>query len=182
VNVDLRGVDYFTPRELVLGAAWDVAGFTLSAELGWQNWAALDQVASNVEVDVSLGIDVPIVTRPLPPPGFSDVLVPRGGVERRVDLGHERELALRAGYSFVRSPVPEQTGTTSMADADRHLVSLGAGFTFRDVGVPIGIELALQAQLLERRETYKTSPLEPGGDFTTGGAVYFVSIGARTEL
>ena len=38
------------------------------------------------------------------------------------------ELTLRAGYIYLQSPVPEETLAPTLPDADRHVVSVGAGW------------------------------------------------------
>jgi long-chain fatty acid transport protein len=41
------------------------------------------------------------------------------------------ELVLRAGYSFIETPVPGSTITPILPDADRHVIGLGAGYTIK---------------------------------------------------
>lgn len=176
------GLNYFTPRELTLGASKDLDTWTFSAELGWQQWSEIRQVAYLVEVDVDLGIDAPVRTFRAPDPGWSDTLVPRVGAEKRLRVGPKHWLALRAGYWFVQSPVPEQTGLTNFADASRHVTTAGAGLSFPDLGLPVTAEIALQAHWLVRREMKKGDDTAPGGDFDAGGRVLAGAVGLRTEL
>jgi hypothetical protein len=176
------GLNYFTPREITAGASTDLDDWTLSAELGWQQWSRIRQVAYLVEVDVNLGIDTPVRTFQAPDPGWHDTLVPRVGLERRLRVGRDHWLALRAGYWFVQSPVPEQTGLTNFADASRHVTTAGAGISFPELGIPVTVELALQGHFLVRREMKKGEGLQPGGDFDTGGQVFAGAMGLRTEL
>jgi long-chain fatty acid transport protein len=39
------------------------------------------------------------------------------------------EVTLRAGYIFLQSPVPDETFSPTIPDADRHVVSVGLGYT-----------------------------------------------------
>lgn len=39
-----------------------------------------------------------------------------------------KDVTLRAGYIFLQSPVPDMTLAPTLPDADRHVVSVGAGF------------------------------------------------------
>jgi long-chain fatty acid transport protein len=176
------GLNYFTPRELTLGASHDLDAWTFSAELGWQQWSEIRQVAYLVEVDINLGIDAPVRTFKAPDPNWSDTLVPRVGVEHRLRVGRKQWLPLRAGYWFVQSPVPEQTGLTNFADASRHVLTAGAGLTFDELGFPLTAEVALQMHLMQRRQMHKGDALQPGGDFDVGGQVYAGAFGLRTEL
>lgn len=185
VFVSVQNVDYFTPRELALGGEWAPGPWTFALELAWQQWSTLRQLASDVEIAADLGIDVTILAFAFPRPNFRDVWMPRAGVERRFALEHDRQFALRGGYWFARSPVPDQTGLTSYADADRHCATLGIALRWEDWGAPITAELALQGQFAVRRDTRKDQrvvPHIPEGDFTTGGAVWVASVGARVEL
>ena len=37
----------------------------------------------------------------------------------------------RAGYAFIESPIPDETIAPILPDADRHVLSLGIGYTFK---------------------------------------------------
>jgi len=39
-----------------------------------------------------------------------------------------KDVTLRAGYIYLESPVPEETLAPTLPDADRHVISIGAGF------------------------------------------------------
>jgi long-chain fatty acid transport protein len=176
------GFNYFTPRELALGGSFDLYDWTFAAELGWQQWSRLSQVALEIELEVDLTIDTPVEAFDAPAAGFQDVFIPRAGLEYRLPLGDERQLSFRGGYAFVPSPVPDQSGLTSYGDSDRHVMTAGGGFRFEDLwGIPLTPELVLQLQLLERREMRKQET-QPGGDFSTGGAVYVAAVGMRAEI
>ena len=65
-------------------------------------------------------------------------------------------LALRAGYAFIETPVPDSTITPLLPDADRHALSVGAGYS-------IGghtLDLAYTYSIYEDRES--SNPLLPG--------------------
>jgi len=176
------GQNYFTPREVALGAAADLAAWTLLAELTFQQWSELEQVSYDVELDVDLGIDTPVFGFTEPEPRWHDVLSPHFGIERDVDLGSDRELTLRAGYWYAPTPVPDQPGLTSFADSNRHVLTLGSGFRFGDIGLPLTVEVAGQLHMLEEREMRKASVVEPGGNHRIDGRVLAVFCGLRLEL
>jgi long-subunit fatty acid transport protein len=109
-------------------------------------------------------------------PGYQDTLVWRAGVEWRP----LEPLALRAGYQFRPTPVPDQTSGTNIVDANAHVVALGLGVTFRLPLVfnqPITADLGYQAQLLEQRAAIKTNPQDEVGDWTASGAVHALALG-----
>jgi hypothetical protein len=86
-----------------------------------------------------------------PDPGFVDVPVVGFGLE--ADVG--RGFLARTGYAMHVSPVPEQTGLSRLADADRHVVGLGVGWARG--GIPrdndkTEIALGVQGQHLTPRD------------------------------
>jgi len=182
IGINIVGVNYFTPRELALGGSFDLYNWTFAAELGWQQWSRLSQVGLEIKLALDLDIDTPVDAFDLPAPGFRDVFIPRAGLEYRLPLPDERQLAFRSGYAFVPSPVPDQSGITSYGDNDRHVITAGGGFRFEDFwGIPLTPELVLQLQLLQRREMGKQG-IQPGGGFSTGGVVYVAAAGVRAEI
>jgi hypothetical protein len=131
----------FIPRQLVLGGSWRASKqLSVGLDVTWVNWSAYEspvsQSSSVLDVDVPAGFDLPPNPKPTKKldPGFENRLVPRIGLEYRLPLRRRLELPLRAGYVFERSPVPPQTGRTNFADADRHVLSLGAGFIWSEPG------------------------------------------------
>ncbi|HPF98684.1 MAG TPA: outer membrane protein transport protein [Kiritimatiellia bacterium] len=45
------------------------------------------------------------------------------------DWGVTKAVTLRAGYMFIESPIPDETLAPTLPDADRHVLSVGAGYT-----------------------------------------------------
>ncbi len=94
-------------------------------------------------------------------PQWKDILIPRVGCEWRI----VPNVALRTGYFFEPSPVPGQTKTSNYIDNDRHVVSLGVGYTCRDplhiVREPITIDLVAQYIHLSHRVTTKAQGYGP---------------------
>ena len=124
------------------------------------------------------GLDAPAEGQDrVQPPGFQDTLNVHAGAEWRAlhDV-----LALRAGYQFRPSPVPDQTTGTNIIDCTTHAVTAGFGLTFKLPAVfarPVTIDAAYQAQVLVPRTATKTSPLDPVGDWTASGVVHSVAVG-----
>ncbi|GIW73356.1 MAG: hypothetical protein KatS3mg102_2898 [Planctomycetota bacterium] len=114
--LDLEAVTLFQPQQLALGLAIDpVPALTIALDLTWQNWSAFE--------------DPFITVRPVlgqTDPDFDDALVPRAGIEWRASDA----VALRAGYWFQPTPIPEQRGETNLLDNDKHVFTLGVGWTW----------------------------------------------------
>lgn len=139
-------------------------------------------------------------------PGFSDTLTLRTGLWVSQDwTGSKRPgkvftTRLSGGYSFVPSPVPDQTGLTNYMDSDRHVLSGGLGVRIfpKPAAGPIEFELAAQTQQLVTRTVQKDPglvsdtdgdgfldyprgyPLE--GKVTSSGSVWVVSVGATMQF
>jgi hypothetical protein len=98
---------FLEPDELVFGAWWrPVDRLAISADVSWARWSAFVTIHDQK-----------------PDPGFDDTMNVRVGIE-----AHATDfLDVRGGWAFEPSPVPEQIGITNFVDADRHVITLGAG-------------------------------------------------------
>jgi long-chain fatty acid transport protein len=177
--ISLRALNLYTPHKVALGAAADLSpDFTLSAELDWIGWSYFKGAVPDLKVLVNLTITPPLVDVLFPQPHFNDQWVPRIGAELRRRFGAHLDFAARLGYAYERSPVPDQTGLTSLADNDRHVLSLGAGLGLRDLisilPKPLRLDVALQLHELEPRTTVKSRPFL-GGSFSSGGWLLHLS-------
>jgi len=177
--IALRASNYFTPRKLAAGVAVDVANdIALTADVQWNDWSAHPGLAPDLRVRVNLDTAPPLVQTPRPSPAFRDTIDVRAGAQWR---GHTRgvEVAARAGYAFIPSPVRDQTGVTSIADNDRHVLALGAGATIPSwhpiLVRPVTLDVALQWHHLRRRLTRKRVRDYPGDAFSSAGDILFVT-------
>ncbi|MFI5288392.1 MAG: OmpP1/FadL family transporter [Polyangia bacterium] len=172
--ISLRAINFYTPQKVSLGAAIDLdPSLTVSAELDWVDWSAFEGALPDLRVLAALGISPPLVQALFPSPRFNDVWTPRLGAEWRHDLSPRVGFSARFGYAYEHSPVPPQTGLTSFADNDRHIVALGAGVELRRLlsflPRPVRLDVALQLHELTARTTVKDPRVFPGEGFTSGG-------------
>ena len=173
--ISLRAVNYFTPHRVNAGIAIDVTEeLTLTGELGWQGWSRFSGGVPDLRVLVALGISPPLVPALFPEDHFQDVWTPRVGAEWQTRMGRA-DFAVRAGYAYEPSPVPEQTGLTSFADTDRHIVGFGLGLTLRAfqpiLTRPVSFDLGAQWQHLASRLTIKDQEIYPGVTLRSAGEV-----------
>lgn len=98
----------------------------VEADVEWVQFSKYD------ELSLDAGRNNPLVQRP----GSVNPMAPVAVPQRWDDiwtygLGAEwdvrSDLTLRAGYIFLESPVPETTLAPTLPDADRHVISVGAG-------------------------------------------------------
>lgn len=180
------GTSTYVPREAVVGAAFDIKKLTIGAELAFQNWAALTNVAAGIITDFNedeLGIEVPATSFVQTEPGYRNTFSPRAIASYDFDVDIYT-ITLRGGYSFVPTPVPEQRGLTNFADSNRHVVGLGGTFAFYWPYIKSNVEFDLGAQLqrVTRREMEKDNPVSPGGDLSIRGMVYGISAAGRISF
>ena len=137
-DMNIEGTAQFDPRQVSVALSWDPLCW-LSAEAGvlWKEWSAFPPPIANTTPSVPAQ----------PPPGFRDTWTTRAGVEARLALSQEWELAGRAGYFFEPTPVPEQRGAHNFLDNDRHVWSLGVGGRFHLPGDGEAEGLSLRADL-----------------------------------
>jgi long-subunit fatty acid transport protein len=174
--VTARATNYFTPHKFVGGLAVDaLPNLTIGGELTWSNWAAYPSGVADIRALVALDITPPLVQTDVPPAEFTNTLGGRLGAEYVLG-GKRTHYALRGGYAYIPSPVPEQTGLTSFADNDRHVVSLGFGIDLADwkpiLTRPIELSVALQWHHLQSKLTVKDASQFPGEAFSSGGDIF----------
>ncbi|MFN7952599.1 MAG: hypothetical protein U0610_12820 [bacterium] len=168
---------YYTPQQVAAGVAWDpTSEVTVSADLTWWNWGAAEDpgVRGVVKVGGALGALLPVPTIRAPiDPDFHDVVTPRVGIEWRPPEAPLGLVAIRVGYGYEPTPTPRPLGVQNLLDSDKHVVSAGLGFRFRD---PWGIllhdaDLDVHGQYFDfaRRTADKTDPTDPVGDLVFGG-------------
>jgi len=107
-----------------------------------------------------------------PDPEFIDVPMVGLGLEADVGSGFKA----RTGYAYHVSPVPNQTGLSRLADADRHVVGMGLGWARG--GIPrdndkTEIALGVQGQRLAPRDV-------AGSELS--GWIWTMSTGVVTRL
>lgn len=159
----------------------------LAFDLTWARWSGYENPAASIEFALDVGdfndlVDIPEAP-PLPDPHFSDIAVPRLGLEYAAWRCEERELALRAGYAWERSPVPEQIGETNFIDNDKHILGAGAGLTLAGVSdillQPFTLDATVALTMLAPRVHRKLSPIDPVGDFESGGRIWQFGLSSR---
>jgi len=104
-----------------------------------------------------------------PDPKWKDTLIPRFGMEYRPLAG----LAVRFGYFFEPSPVPDQCKASNYIDNDRHVFSTGIGYTFSDplriVWNPMTVDLVFQYIHMPTRTTTKDPAFFPYSGYEASG-------------
>ena len=195
-RIDARGAEasHFTPAQLNAGLSIRPSSrLLLAASLTWARWSQYKEYTPRVKLLLTgvppgtpghLGDWVEIFEYPIPPPNFSDILIPAFGMEYRALTSRHVDLDLRLGYFFRPTPVPDQTGLTNFIDSDIHAPSGGLGITLKDlfrvVTKPLSLDVHFQYQIMTRRNTLKDSPADPIGDYQSEGSI--LNMGATLKV
>jgi long-chain fatty acid transport protein len=106
------------PPTAAFGVAYTYERFTIEADLDWTFWSSFQELKiTNASVPQYNVVRAQ---------NWRDVCAFRLGLEYRVT----DPIALRAGYSYDPTPVPAETLSPLLPDADRNYYTLGAGFKF----------------------------------------------------
>lgn len=180
--------DLFQPAQVNAGLdARLTSRLALAFDLTLARWSAFENPAASIELDLDVDdfndlVDIPDAPA-LPDPHFSDIAIPRLGLEYTAWRCQGDELALRAGYAWEPSPVPEQIGETNFIDNDKHILGAGAGLTLAgrsDILLqPFTLDATVALTLLDPRVHRKLSPIDPVGDFESGGRIWQAGLSSR---
>jgi long-chain fatty acid transport protein len=113
------------PATAAVGASYNFGRLTVEADLDWTFWSSFKELR--------------ITNSSLPQynvvraQNWRDVMALRAGLEYRVT----DPIALRLGYSYDPTPVPAETLSPLLPDADRNYYTAGAGFKFGNWTVDI---------------------------------------------
>ena len=178
----------FSPRQLVLGLAYSGARFLVEADLGWIQWSRFPSPTAVIQATVDIpGFDFPLPDSDAPSqPGFTDIFVPRIGIEGIPFKSTHAELVVRGGYFFEQTPAPDQPGDTNFVDMDKHGVSVGLGLSLFNLTEVLPKPLRLDATALliylPRRNYAKASAADPVGDYHASGMIYGGSMTVSLEF
>jgi len=176
-----------SPWHLTLGLALRPVPFLLlAADLEFARWSELGSPGPQSSTVTEWPGGPAVTAAPQrSDPNYGDTLSPRLGAELELRVHPALELAVRGGYRYEPSPLPPQTGSSTLLDAPRHTLALGLGLGLPRLAAHTGIrpslDLALRWLLLEGRAGDKDysalSPWEQG----FGGSVlaFGLTLGVR---
>jgi len=110
------------PPSVTFGAAYSrIKPFTFLFDVTWTGWSTFDQL--KVDLETPLAGAFSLVT----PKDWRDAWAFRFGVNYEIKPG----LKVRAGYIYDMTPVPNHTFDPQLADANRHVFTIGKEFTYK---------------------------------------------------
>ena len=183
--ISIRALNFYTPRKLSFGAAFDATDhLTLAADASYYNWANFAGGVPDLKILVDLMFAPTLLDGTFPADRLHDTMTVRAGGEWRTSVGTDREAALRAGVAYEPSPLPPQVLETSFADGDRVIVTGGAGVRWARIpGIlekPFGVDAAIEWHKLLGQTTQKVDPALPG--FSTGGSMLHFALTATAAF
>ena len=104
----------------IIGAGYGISltdAIRLEANLEWLEWSVNDTQTANLGANGSQSVSQ----------DWDNTLTFALGGDWRFSEGW----VVRAGYAFIESPIPDETMAPILPDADRHVLSLGLGYTFK---------------------------------------------------
>jgi long-chain fatty acid transport protein len=107
------------PAVLGLGYGFEASEkLRLGADVEWIGFSDYDVLP------LDAGANTPLLPAPAIPQDWEDSWTFGFGGDYRLS----DELVLRAGYIFIESPIPDETFSPTLPDADRHVLSVGLGY------------------------------------------------------
>jgi long-chain fatty acid transport protein len=152
-TMHIAGTAQYDPMQMQLEAAFLATGWLkVLVGLTWKHWSAYQNPVENATTG----------TPPQPAPGYHDTVVPRVAAEGHRDVARGRvRLTGRLGYYFEWSPAP-QGPDRALLDADRHVLTFGAGLELLRGAFTFALDLFGQWHHLDGNP-------RAGGDFGTFG-------------
>ncbi len=151
--VSIRGTnDYTPPTAWAALAIHPAAWLDLLLQATYVMWHRANPFYADLRMLVDLGEGPSALGGVAPPGKLKDRWVLSAGLEGRIPVLGGCTLALRGGYQYRPTPVPDQSGWTSYADSDVHLASAGLGFaTWQGRSVQLRVGWAFQVQRIVER-------------------------------
>lgn len=184
---ELNSTPQFTPAEWTLSASKRMSDrWTVSADVSYIEWSAYKNPFGDTVINSFIAGGGEEFA------GFENKIVPKLGAEYtwRTKKSMFRRFALRGGYFYSPSPVPDQVGDTNYADSNRHGISFGFGTSINNPWTEaapvsesqwIDFDLFVQLNYLERRDITKNSSTNIGAPgYTAGGNIWVY--GLHTSL
>ncbi len=187
ITGELNSFPQFSPAEWTLSAAKQLNDrLSLALDLSYVQWSAYKNPFGDGNINsFTFGSGNAGA-------GFDDTIMPKLGAEYswRTKKSAFKQWALRSGYFYAPTPVPDQSGNTNFADSDRHGISFGFGTSVTNPWAAasdkieqdwIDFDLYVQLNHLVRRDIIKTNALSLGAPgYTTGGNIW--TYGLHTSL
>jgi long-chain fatty acid transport protein len=114
------------PQSVALGAAFrPLPQLEIEANALWVDWSKFQEIR----------IRLPDMTDSVAIQDYSDKVTFALGVDYKLT----KDAAVRAGYIYDPTPIPDTSLTAQLPDADRHDLTVGGSYSFGDFDVHLGV-------------------------------------------
>lgn len=171
--ISIRGTSDYTPHTLWAALSFSpIARLQIHVRWAWVMWSRANPFFARMRMMLDVGGDPSFLQSMVPEGDLRDAWVLSVGVEGAIPLPHQWTLTPRAGYQYRPTPVPAQSGFTTYADSDVHVMATGLGFSSSPANpVQLTLGWALQVQRLVPRTTTKDPAVHVIQDFEIQGWV-----------
>ena len=155
------------PQIIGAGVAFQATDtFQLIADVNWNNWSVYEDIDFDFQDETSYFPDTEN------PRDWEDTWTFRLGGEYLL----KERIALRAGYLFDQSPIPDKSIGPELPTSDRHGITLGFGYTWDKVA----LDLAYSHLFIKDRSVSESirSP-EAVGDYESAANIFVASLGFK---
>lgn len=150
------------PANLFAGVAYDFSEcFTLEADLQYVAWSAYKEL----KIEFSQGVAGQ--TTVSDPGDYEDTFLIRLGGEYRLN-----ELALRAGFIYDATPIPDKTLGPRLPDGNRYEGTIGLGYAFSEM---FRVDVAYQFIQMEERTVTDPNPFP--GTYKSSANLFGLNLG-----
>ena len=166
------------PLTLPPSVTWGIAyarlkPFTFEFDTTWTGWSTYNDLKAKLDSTIPVnGVPSSVVTTP---EKWHDAFAFRFGVNYEIMAG----LKIRAGYIYDLTPVPDDTFSPQLPDANRHIFTVGGDYTYKSITLGIAYNYILQ----EGRDkssviTYNgvPAPLQADGRYNSSTQVLATSL------
>jgi long-chain fatty acid transport protein len=149
------------PATFALGAAYTIGKLTVEADADWTFWSSFSSLP------ITIQNPVPTLPSTDNPKNWEDVVAFRFGVEYRVT----DPLALRAGFVYDPTPVPQTTMGPELPDSHKLDYMLGAGYKIGAWTIDLaGMYIDKQDRTVQNIRFEGANPVGQRGTWSGGSA------------
>ena len=179
LQLNVQGIAQYWPHVFSLGTTLKpLTRWMFSFQVDYLLWSKAPRDQVNVAIEPSgavlsgLGLDAVLgFGSNDAAPGFSNILIPRFGVEYTASDW----VTLRGGLSARPAITPDQVGTTNYLDNFTETIAGGVTFKFKDLlqvfPDPVSLDLGGSLMIANNRTNVKRQTVDPTGGASFGGTL-----------